>query len=89
MPKFMITTVSTFTHKYVIEADSAELANEEWRKLDENVYEDTYADCCEISQIFEGEHLVKTTEVNDDEIIIEADEYLKDFVLNRVRKVPH
>ena len=89
MPKFIITTVSSFTHKYVIEADSAELANEEWRKLDEDVYKDTYTDCCEISQMFEGEHVVKTTEVTDEEIIKEADEYLRGFVLTMVRKAPH
>jgi len=89
MAKFMITTISTFIHKYAIEADSAECAIKEWNLLDEGAYENEYPDTCEISQLHAGEQIVKVTEVSDDQLITEADEYQKDFVLSRVRKAPY
>lgn len=89
MPKFMITTISTFIHKYAIEADSADCATKEWNRLDEGEYDTDYADCCEISQLHAGEQIVKVEEVTDDRLIDEADEYQKDFVLERVRKAPY
>jgi hypothetical protein len=89
MPKFMITTISTFIHKYAIEADSAECATKEWNLLDEGEYETEYPDCCEISQLHAGEQIVKVDEVTDDRLVLEADEYQKEFVLSRIRKAPY
>jgi len=89
MPKFMITTISTFIHKYAIEADSAECANKEWNLLDEGAYEDDDLTSCEISQMFAGEQIVKVDEVSDDQLVKEADEYQKEFVLSHVRKAPY
>ena len=89
MPKFMITTISTFIHKYAIEADSAECATKEWNLLDEGEYETEYPDCCEISQLHAGEQIVKVDEVSDDRLVLEADEYQKEFVLSRIRKAPY
>lgn len=89
MPKFMITTISTFIYKYAIEADSSECATKEWNLLDEGAYESEYPDCCEISQLHAGEQIVKVDEVTDDRLITEADEYQKQFVLNRIRKAPY
>jgi len=78
MAKFVITTVSTFVNRYAIEADSAPLAEEEWEKLDQGVYEDLDPTYCLISQVFCDEEVKNITEATDSELIESADDYMRD-----------
>ena len=87
MAKYIITTVSTFVHKYAIEAETEEHARDEWVKLGE--CEDVYQDCCEIKQTHISEDIADVREATDEDIINEADEYMRGFVLDRVRVVKY
>lgn len=87
MAKYIVTTVSTFVHKYAIEAKSPEHAKDEFVMLEGGGYDDTYPDCCEISQVHVSEDIAEVREVTDEQIMNEADEYMRDYVLNRVRVV--
>jgi hypothetical protein len=86
MPKYIITTVSTFVHKYAIEAETAEHATDEWVMLNGG-YEDTYPDCCEILQKNVSEDVAEVREATDEQIVNETDEYMKGYALERVRVV--
>jgi len=86
MPKYLITTISTFISKYAIEADSSECAIKEWNRLDNGEYVEEYADVCEISQFHMGEEICRVAQVTDEQLVQEADEYLKQSALKRVRK---
>lgn len=88
MPKYMITSVSSFVHKYVIEAKTAEHATDEWIMLDGG-YENTYPDCCEILQKHVSEDIAEVREVTDEQIVAEADDYMKEYALTRVRVVDY
>ena len=88
MAKFIITSVSTFVHKYAIEAECAEHAMDEFVMLDGG-YEGVYSDCCEISQKHTGENIADCREATDDQIIAETDEYMRKFALSRIRKVDY
>lgn len=87
MAKYIITTVSTFVHKYAIEAETEEQAKAEWVLLNNYEYENTYPDCCEIKQTHVAEDIVDVREVTDENIVNEAHEHMKDYVLTRVRVV--
>lgn len=87
MAKYIVTTVSTFVHKYAIEAECEEHARDEFVMLEGGGYNDTYPDCCEISQLHIGENIFDVREVTDENIVAEADDYMKEYVLTRVRKV--
>lgn len=89
MAKYIITTVSTFVHKYAIEAETEEQAKGEWEFLNGGGYQDTYSDCCEIKQTHIAENIAEIREATDEDIIKEADEYMRGFVLNNVRVVKH
>lgn len=88
MAKYIITTVSTFVHKYAIEAETEEHARDEWVMLDGG-YPDVYQDCCEIKQTHISEDIADVREATDEDIINEADEYMRGFVLDRVRVVKY
>ncbi len=88
MPKYIITTVSTFVHKYAIEAQTAEHASDEWVMLNGG-YEDTYPDCCEILQKHVSEDIAEVREATDEQIVNETDDYMKGYVLERVRVVEY
>jgi len=89
MPKFIITTVSSFLHKYAIEAETVEHAMDEFVMLEGGGYKDTFSDVCEIKQKFISEDIAEAREATDEQIVAEADEYMQDFVLSRVRKVTY
>lgn len=82
MAKYIITTVSTFVLKYAIEAECEEHACDEWVML-------TDPGCCEIKQTHVSEDIADVREATDQDIINEADEYMKDYVLRRVREVKY
>lgn len=86
MAKFIVTTVSTFVHKYAIEAECAEHAMDEFVMLNGG-YDDVYPDCCEISQVHVSEDIADVREVTDEEIVKEADEYMRGYALDKVRVV--
>lgn len=86
MPKYIITAVSTFVHKYAIEANSPEDAADEYTMLNGG-YDDVYPDCCEIKQTFVSEDIAEVREVTDEQIVDEADDYMKGYALERVRVV--
>ena len=86
MPKYIVTAVSTFVHKYAIEANSAEDAADEYTMLNGG-YDDVYPDCCEIKQTFVSEDIAEVREVTDEQIVDEADDYMKGYALERVRVV--
>lgn len=88
MPKYIVTTVSTFVHKYAIEAECAEHATDEFVMLNGG-YNDVYPDCCEIKQYHTGENIADVREVTDEEIVNEADDYMKGYALERVRVVDY
>lgn len=88
MPKYIVTTVSTFVHKYAIEAASAEHAADEFVMLNGG-YDDEYPDCCEIKQFHCGENIADVREVTDEQIVNEADDYMKGYALERVRVVDY
>lgn len=88
MPKYIVTTVSTFLHKYAIEAECAEHAKDEFVMLNGG-YDDVYPDCCEILQVHVSEDIADVREATDEEIVKEADDYMKGYALERVRTVEY
>lgn len=88
MAKFIVTTVSTFVHKYAIEAETAEHACDEFVMLNGG-YNDVYPDCCEIKQTHVSEDIADVREATDEDIVNEADEYMRGYVLGRVRVVDY
>lgn len=88
MPKYIVTTVSTFVHKYAIEAECAEHAMDEFVMLNGG-YNDVYPDCCEIKQTHVSEDIADIREVTDEQIVNEADDYMKGYALERTRVVDY
>lgn len=88
MPKYIVTTVSTFLHKYAIEAECATDAMDEFVMLNGG-YNDVYPDCCEILQAHVSENIAEVREVTDEQIVAEADDYMKGYALDRVRVIDY
>ena len=86
MPKYIVTTVSTFIHKYAIEAKCPEHAMDEFVMLNGGS-NDEYPDCCEIKQTHVSEDIADVREVTDEQIVNEADDYMKGYALERTRVV--
>jgi predicted RNA-binding protein with RPS1 domain len=80
MPIFIVSTVTVFKHKYVIEADDEASANKEVEKFIINV--DEKHDLDELSQRYMAEHIISTEKVNQKELIELCDKenpYLKNW----------
>lgn len=71
MTLFVVETLSQFKHKYLIEAETAEAAQEEWQLRNGDL------DFKESSQQFLGEMDIGLREVAD--IKLEVDDYLVDI----------
>lgn len=81
MPRYIVTTFSSHIMKYAIEAESREAVLLAF-KNSEDVWE------AEISQKHLSENVGDIREATDEEIVAEADEYIKAFVLDRVYVMP-
>jgi CRISPR/Cas system-associated protein Cas10 (large subunit of type III CRISPR-Cas system) len=81
MKVYIVETVSTFRHRYAVNAVNAEAAEEFVEKGIENLLE-----LVELSQLYIEECISSTQEVNETEylrVFEEDNDYLKDITLER------
>jgi len=87
MPKYLVETVSSFRHRYAVEAEDANTAINEVKN---NIGDDMYIEWSELSQRHIGEIVFGCREVTDDDIIEAFDEdYSKDIPYTREYKLKH